>query len=95
MLTHEIFDSYDIFEKDQKALLMKCTLISTPMMLWLLFFILSSIDTTFSVLNLAFYVLVYNIYISKIRQIEHILSFVYGLSTLILLSGLFVINKLF
>ena len=95
MLTHEVFDSYDIFEKDHDALLLKCAMIATPMMMWQLYVILLNINTSVSMLNLAAYIGVYNFYIRKIKQIENITPYIYALSILILLSGLFIINKIF
>ena len=67
MLTHEVFDSYDVFEKDHDALLLKCAMIATPMMMQQLSYILLNINTSFSMLNLAVYIGVYNFYISRIK----------------------------
>jgi len=67
MLTHEVFDSYAIFEEDHDALLLKCAMIATPMMFLQLTLILLNINTSFSMLNLAVYIGVYNFYISRIK----------------------------
>ena len=88
MLTHEVMDPYHVFEDDHEALLLKCALISFPMMLWQLFMVVTNINTLFSAICLGSYLGTYMWYNSNFKEIKSIIPYISAMSVLIFLFGI-------